>query len=322
MWFKQIQLFQLNGNVDLSSNNLMEKLEALAFRSCLPSMEMSLGWISPLDTDDEDAPLVRSMNGYVMLCLQIEEKILPATVIRHELANKIKKIERDEDRKIRPKEKLSLKDEIKMTLLPRAFSKFTKLYAYIDTKNRRIILGTANAKKAELFINMFKKSVSENISSIEVNKLSPIITHWIEFQNYPSSFSIEKSCVLQDPKQESRIIRYQQQDLFTISIQSLIKDGCEIKQLAINWQDRVNFVLSDDLTLKSIKFQDEIVAQAKEMEPETKDQQFDADFLIMTDTLTQVVNDLLDVFIKKKSNETVDRIASDLDNIISLVKTA
>src|SRR3990167_9697199 len=115
MWFKQIQLFQINGKLDLSSNSLMEKLEPLAFRSCLPSMEMSSGWVSPLDTDDEDASLIRSINEYVMLCLQIEEKILPATVILHELANKIKKIERDEDRKIRQKEKLSLKDEIKMT---------------------------------------------------------------------------------------------------------------------------------------------------------------------------------------------------------------
>ena len=58
-----------------------------------------------------------------------------------------------------------------MTLLPRAFSKFTKLYAYIDTKNRRIVLGTANAKKAEQFITMFKKSISENVSLLDINKL-------------------------------------------------------------------------------------------------------------------------------------------------------
>ena len=98
MWFKQIQLFQLNGSVDLSSNSLMENLESLVFRPCLPSMEISMGWVSPLDSDDKNAPLIRSINGYIMLCLQIEEKILPATVIRHEFANKIKKIEREEDR--------------------------------------------------------------------------------------------------------------------------------------------------------------------------------------------------------------------------------
>ncbi len=322
MWFKQLQLFQFHSSLNLSSNTLIDKLESLAFRSCLPSMEKSMGWISPLDSDDVNAPLIRSINGYTMLCLQIEEKILPASVIRHELAKKIKQIESEEDRKVRQSEKLSLKDEIKLTLLPRAFSKFTKLYAYIDVKNRRVILGTANAKKAEQFIMMFKKSVSEDISSVDINKLSPIITHWIKDQDYPSSFSIEKSCVLQDPNQQGRIIRCQQQDLFTIGVRSLIKDGCEVKQLAINWQDRVNFILSDDLSLKSLKFQDEITAQVKEMEPETQDQQFDADFLIMTDTLSQVLDDLLIVFNKKNPNEITDRVAPDTNKITSLIETA
>ena len=315
MWFKQIQLFQLTESMDLSINHLMEKLAPLAFRPCLPSMEVSSGWISPVDSEDENAPLVRSINGYMMLCLQVEEKILPAAVIRHELANKIKKIEKNEDRKIYQKEKLTLKDEMKMNLLPRAFSKFTKLYAYIDIRNRRMIIGSANAKKTELFLNLFKKSGSENISAIEVNKLSPVMTHWIQHQNYPSAFSIEKSAILQDPNQKNRIIRCQQQDLFAASIQSLIKDGCVIKQIAANWQDRLSFVLSDDFILKNLKYQDEVIAAAKEMEPETREQQFDADFLIMTDMLTQLIDELLIVFIKKPSDETIHQ-------VVSLIKTA
>lgn len=302
MWFKQVQLFEINGPIDFSSNNLIAKLEPFTFKSCLPSMEMSHGWISPLESDDEFAPLVRSINGYIMLCLQIEEKILPSVVIQHELQTKIKKIELEENRKIRQSEKLSLKDEIKITLLPRAFTKFTKIYAYIDTKNRRLILGTGISKKAEQFISLFKKSISEYISPLEIEKLSPIMTHWIKHQSYPSTFSIEKNYVLQDPNQQNRVIRCQQQDAFASSIQTLIKDGCEIKQLAMIWQDRVNFTLADDFTLKSIKFHDDITSQAKEMEPETHDQQLDADFLIMTETLTQLMNDLVPLVTKKKSN--------------------
>lgn len=58
------------------------------------------------------------------------------------------------------------------------------------------------------------------------------MTSWLKHQNYSSSFSIEKSCVLQDANHESRVIRCKEQDLFA-SIQTLIKDGCEIKQLAL-----------------------------------------------------------------------------------------
>lgn len=322
MWFKQIQVLQINSSIHFSIENLKKNLESLAFRPCLPSMENSMGWISPIDSDETNAPLCRSINNYIMLCLQIEEKILPAAVIRQELNKKIKKIALEEDRRVRNSEKLSLKDEVKITLLPRAFTQYTKIYAYIDTKHSRIILGTISKKRTEQFINLFKKSITEQISPIEIAKLSPIITHWIKNHDYPSIFSIEKSCVLQDPNQHSRVIRCQHQDLFSNSILSLIKDGCEIKQLALNWQDRVNFIFSDDFTLKSLKFQDDIKEQANEMEPETKEQQFDADFLIMTETVSHLLNDLFSIFkINEKNISHVDTIKNNIPRSEPVVET-
>ena len=109
--------------------------------------------------------------------------------------------------------------------------------------------------------------------------------------------------MLQDANQQNRIIRCQQQDLFASNIQSLIKEGCEVKQLVLSWNDQVNFALADDFSLRSIQFQDEIKEQAKDMEPETKQQQFDEDFLIMTATLSNLLNELLNFFIKTQGNE-------------------
>lgn len=295
MWFKQIQLLQLNNSINYSTENLINQLKPFEFRPCLPSMHSSIGWAPPID--DEESPLVLAMNGYIMLCLQIEEKILPAIVIRQALEEKIKKIEVMEDRKVRQKEKMTLKDEIMLTLLPRAFTKINRIYGYIDSKNHRLILNTTNAKTAEQFINLFKKSVSEEVHSFELKKLSPIITHWLKHNEYPSSFGIEKKCLLQDPDQQNRIIRCQEQDLFANSIQSLLKEGCEVKQLALSWHDRVNFVFSaDDFTLRSIQYQEEITAQASEMEAETKKQQFIANFFIMTETITQLLDELKKAF--------------------------
>jgi recombination associated protein RdgC len=305
MWFKQIQVLEFNQATPFSLQSLIKNLESLAFRPCLPSMETSVGWVSPLDTDEENAPLIRSMNEYIMICLQIEEKILPATVIRHELHQKLKKISREENRKIYQNEKLTIKDEIKITLLPRAFTKFTKVHAYIDTTSRRILLGTTSPRKTEQFVNLLKKSIHGDIFPLDIPKLSPMITLWLKNNNYPTHFSIEKSGVLQDPNQESRIIRCHQQDLFASSILSLIKDGCEVKQLAMNWQDRVSFTLSDDLSLKSIKFQDEIKDQANEIEAETKEQQFDADFLIMTETISNLLKDLFELLKIKSRTEKI-----------------
>ncbi len=296
MWFKQIQIFKLAHAEPFSAASLNNHLDPLRFSPCLPSLPSSAGWVCPVDNDAENAPLVRAINQCLMICLEVEEKILPTTVIRHELSKKIKRIEKAENRQLRQKEKLSLKEELIVTLLPRAFTKSTRIYGYIDVKNSWLILGTANAKKTELFVAMFKKATHQSLQSLQIDTLATIITHWLQKQDYPSAFAIEKSCVLQDPSQQNRIIRCQQQDLFATSIQSLIKDGCEVRQLSFSWHDRVSFTLTEAFTLQSIKFQDELKGQAREMGAETKDQQFDADFLLMAETLSALLNDLLSPF--------------------------
>ncbi|EKD54896.1 MAG: recombination associated protein [uncultured bacterium] len=300
MWFKQIQLFQLTDALQFSEVKLAESLQSLTFSPCLPSMPYSIGWVPPVD--EENAPLVQIVNGNIMLCLQVEEKILPAIVIRQELFKKIKQIETLENRKVHQKQKLFLKDEIIMTLLPRAFSKLTRVYGYIDTRNHWLVLGTTHEKKTEQFLALFKKSISENVRPFQFKKLSATITEWVT-KNEVSFFSVEKACVLRDPAQEARVIRCQQQNLFSEAIQSLIKEGCEVKQLALSWQDRVDFVLSELFAFNSIKFQDDIVSQARDMEAETKFQQFNANFFIMSETFQGLLKDILTLLMGSSSDE-------------------
>jgi recombination associated protein RdgC len=306
MWFKQVQLFQLTSPIQSSPSAFAEKLQPLAFHPCLPSTPSSMGWVSPLE--EENAPLARGLNGCIMLCLQMEEKILPASVVTQTLKEKLKKIESDEGRKLRQKEKLSLKDEVTHTLLPRAFSKYTRLQAYVDTRNNWLIINSTSPKKIELFLSMFKKSFSDGVANIEVVKPSSIITQWLKNKDYPQVFSIDKSCVLQDADQQNRVIRCQQQDLFAASIQDLLKDGCEAIQLALCWHDKVNFVIADDFTLRSIRLSDEDIVEIQD-EMETKQQKFDADFIMMTETYAGLLKDLLDVFIKDKQVVAAKKLA-------------
>ncbi len=297
MWFKQIQLFQLKP-ASYSIEALTKQIESLSFIPCFPSTPSSIGWVSPVD--EENAPLIRSINGYIMICMQVEEKILPATVIKQELDLKIKKMEALDSRKIRSKEKLSLKDEVIGTLLPRAFSKLSKVYGYIDTKNNWLVLNTVSNKMAEQFISLFKKSVTEEVTPFDTEKFTTSITPWVKSQQYPSEFGIETACVLQDPEHETRIIRCQHQDLFANPIQALLNDGCDVIQLALSWHDRIKFVITKEFTLRSIQFQDEIREQVKEMEPETKLQRFDADFYIMSELFNLLLNELITAFTQQK----------------------
>lgn len=294
MLFKQFKPFQLSALFDCSSRNIEKYCEKFAFHPCLPSLPLSSGWVSVLD--EGDSPLIRSISNCIIICAQFEEKILPESVIRKVLLDKIKEIEKTENRKVRQKEKWSLKDEIVMTLLPRAFSKFTKVYAYLDVTQRWLILGTTNEKKTEQFLTLFKKSMGDEVQSFNLKKIPAILTNWIKEKNYPESIAVEKECVLQDHNQFNRVIRCKQQNLFSESIKGLIKDGCEVKQLGLSWQDQINFVLHDDFSMHGVQFQDEVLEQVKSMEPETKQQQFDADFIIIEAVFSALIKKLLGLF--------------------------
>ena len=299
MWFKQVQLFQLTDSISSSATSLAEKLESLAFNPCLPSMPSSMGWVSPIDEDN--APLARGINGCIMFCLQIEEKILPASVVMLTLKEKMKKIELKEGRRVRQKEKLNLKDEVTHTLLPRAFSKFTRIHVYVDTRHQLLILNSVSPGKTEIFLSMFKKSLGDGIKSFEISKPSSLLTQWLKDKNFPDIFSIEKSCVLQDPQQQNRVVRANQQDLFSEGIQSLIKEGYAAIQMALCWQDKINFVIAEDFSLRSIKLSEDDIKEIQD-EMETQEQKFDADFIMMTEMYAGLLNDLLG-YLRKQNNQ-------------------
>lgn len=298
MWFKQIQLFKLTEKVNSQAPLLAKKLAPLSFTRCAPSMAYSMGFISPLE---EDGPLVRGINGCLMICLQIEEKILPMTVVNQAVKDKIKHIELNEARKVRQKEKLNLKDEVTFTLLPQAFTKFTKVYAYIDTNKQWLILDTMSEQKTQHFISMFKKACGDGIASFDIVTPAKVLTQWLSKRNFPKEFNIEKSCVLRDIQQQTRMIRCQQQDLFAASIQSLLNDGCEVIQLAMSWQDRLEFVITDTFKIRGIRLAQDNIIEIKE-EMESEQQKFDADLYMMSELYAGLCDDLLAVFAKKDTS--------------------
>ncbi len=98
MWFKQITLYEILSELSHDAMELEEHLVRARFNPCLPSLPSSVGFAPPIGGDD--APLIHAANGYLLFCLQFEEKILPATVVRQTLNDRVSEIERSQDRKV------------------------------------------------------------------------------------------------------------------------------------------------------------------------------------------------------------------------------
>jgi recombination associated protein RdgC len=299
MWFKNIQLFQFMEPFEFSAEELAEQLRHQTFQPCRGIDAVSMGWVPPMG--EEDSPLVHAANGFMMLCLKIEEKIIPGTVVKQMLDEKVQEIEDKQGRKVRKKEKETLREDIYHNLLTRAFTKSSMQYAYIDPKDGWLVLNVGSSSKAEEFTSFLRKTIgSLKIQLPEVQSVSTLLTDWLKTNQYPAEFAIADSCVIQDTK-EAGTIRCAKQNLLSDEIQSLLDEGREVISLAVSWTDQVSFVLKEDFSIKSLKFLEVVQDQAKDVFTETESARFDADFTIMTETLRHLLQNLIATFGKTKA---------------------
>lgn len=295
MWFKQLSVFSFAERFNLTNEQIEEKLKALAFHDCLPSLPESHGWVSPIPNS---TALVASLNDCYLFCMNSEEKILPGIVISQQLSKKITEREVECQKKIYSKEKMQMKEDLILELLPKAFSKHSKTYLYVDKKQQWLVIGTTQLRRVEKILYLFKKSF--NIDTFPLFENQKVFDFKPFIHKDALEFQVEPSYVLQDPQNINREIRCKQQDIYDEPLQSLLKEY-QIKQLALNWQNRISFQLKQNGDLQSLRYGDELIQESKDSDDATLETQFNADFLIMSTSIRQLVLDLLDVSDQKKS---------------------
>jgi len=296
MWFKNLAIYRFTEPFTSTSAELEQKLQQTPFRPCGSHDEFSFGWTAPLGKASE--ALVHANNGFMMICAQKEEKVIPASVINEMLQEKISEIEEREARKLPGKERTRIKDELIFDLLPRAFSFSRKTFAYIDSQGGWLVVDAASPKKAEDLLSQLRKCLG-SLPVVPIGasiKAAPIMTHWLHNHDAPSDITIQDECELRSLEEEGAIIRCKRHDLALPEIKNHLDNGKQVIKLAMSWADRLSFVLDENLLVKRLKFLDLIQEQAAEIETFDDIEQFDADFSIMSAELAQFFPRLLELF--------------------------
>ncbi|WP_305910082.1 recombination-associated protein RdgC [Methylomarinum sp. Ch1-1] len=296
MWFKNLAVYRFTEPFSLSTEKLEQKLEQYRFRPCGSHDESSFGWTAPLGKSAEQ--LVHASNGFLMLCAKKEEKVLPAAVINEMLQEKVSEIEEQEARKLARKERSRIKDELIFELLPRAFAFSRKTFAYIDPKGGWIIVDAASAKKAEDLLSALRKCLGSLpvVPLNTVDKPATIMTDWLLNQDTPADIGIEDECELKAQSDEGGIIRCKRHDLSLPEIKNHLDNDKQVIKLALNWDDRLAFILDENLAVKRLKFLDLIQDQVADIDADNDIERFDADFSIMAMELANFLPRLVELF--------------------------
>ena len=293
-WFKNAMIYRLTKTLEWNLDDFQAALEKCEFHPCAQGELSKFGWKNPLKESEQ---FFFHTEQQFLVVAQKEEKILPAQVIKKELDNRVAELEEKEQRKLKKTEKQALKDDVIAVLLPRAFSKIQQTAIWIDTEKQLVIVDTSSAKRAEDALALLRKT----LGSLPVVPLSfaqeprEVMTNWLINDETPQWLTVLEDAELKSSRDEA-VIRCKKQDLNADEVLSLLESGKFVTKLALDWEAHLSFVLNEDCTLSRLKFADELREKNDDFDKEAVEQRFEADMILMTGTLSQLIDHLLDDF--------------------------
>lgn len=293
MWFKNLIVYCLPADFALDAAGLGQQLSSSPLQACGGFEMESRGWLAPRGDD----AFVHTVNRQWLMMLGIDQKLLPAAVIRQVAQERADKIAASQPYPVGRKQMRDLRQQVTTELLPKAFTRRRAINAWIDPANQRLVVDAASESKAEEVVEALGKS----LDNLPLKRLdtpqSPgaAMTGWLASGTAPGGFTIDQDLELRSTDDSKAMVRYVRHDLHGREIQQHIAAGKRATRLGMTWNNRISFVLTELLQIKRLVFLDILKNEAETQSAASEDnpdEQFDVNFALMSGELAQLITDL------------------------------
>jgi recombination associated protein RdgC len=289
MWFRNLRIYRLQRKLEIDLAQLDEQLSRRPLARC-GSFEMaSRGWVFPR----QEGAFVHAVNRQWLLALGVEQKLLPAAVVRQTAQERAALIESEQNRKVGRKEMRDIAERVTEELLPKAFSQRRTTWGWLDPLHGWLVVDAGSDARADEFMEMLLATLDNIAPRPLQTQVSPqtAMTAWLAGGEAPAGFTIDSDLELRAASESQAAIRYVHHDIAGPEIAGHIAAGKIATKLGMTWNDRISFVLTDKLHLKRLAFLDSLKEQAGTTD--NAEEQFDADFALMAGELAHLFDDLL-----------------------------
>lgn len=287
IWLRNIITYRLNVEA-ITATIIIEKLAAKPFIAPGSHDLFSQGWVAPASHAPDLIGI--EQQGAILVTLRTDEKLLPDGVIRQEADKRVKQIEAEESRKVGRREMREIRERVAEELTPRALVRSRFQRAIIDLHDGFVHVEAGSSSKAENLLAVLRETLGSLPTRLIDTKTSPqaAMTAWLG-DEAPDDFSLDSDAELKFPGAGGAVAKFSRQSLDSDEIRENLQAGKLATKLGLVWQDRISFVLTEDLQFKRMTMLDILCEQIEEAEAEDQAALFDTSLAMTIGELRQFV---------------------------------
>lgn len=292
--FKNVTIYRIAPGWDATLESMEAALDAARFVPCSASQDKSVGWAEPRGEDH--GPLVESVNGQRILKLVIETKAVPGSVVKEKAQEAADHIEATTGRKPGKKETKELREDALQALLPQAFPRRGSVWVWFDLQNGLLITDAGSQGKNDEVVTALVRAFDGLALTLLQTTMTPqtAMTQWLattEPENdWPAGFNVERECELKSADEEKSAVKFTRHHLLTDEVRKHLAEGKLPTRLALSWEGRIGFTLTESMQLKKLAFLEGVFDDR----PNEDESGFDTDVALATGELRQLVPALIE----------------------------
>jgi len=300
--FKSACFFRVADDFQLPPLDAFERvLHKARFVPCGPTQPESTGWVAP--RGNKSKVLAELVGGQLVLKLCTEKRAVPSSAIKAAVEERVERYKAETgNERVPAKVKKEFKEEALQDLLPRAFSKRVTTLLWLDPKAKMLVVDAGSLAAADRIVSSLLAALLDvpgagpalDLQLVHTQTSpSASMSHWLSTREAPWRFTVDRDCELKSADEQKSVVRYARHTLEIDEVAEHIAAGKVPTQLALTWNERVSFVLTEAGQMRKLKMLDVVLKEAEDGKGKDDDN-FDANAAILTGELSQLIPDLLE----------------------------